>query len=128
MMRIGTETGSLVNHILSRGCDEEVQVGDPATILHWSDRSPATVVEVFKKGKFTYFVTQEDHAKRIDSNGYGGQQEYEYSRNPDGREQTWKVTPRGAIGVYLNPETGRFVKTSGSVSVGRREKYFDPSF
>tara|TARA_S200002703_G_scaffold74073_4_gene63951 strand:- start:14 stop:400 length:387 start_codon:yes stop_codon:yes gene_type:complete len=128
MMRLGTQTGSLVNHILSRGVAQEVAVGDPATVLHWSDRSPATVVEIFTKGKFTYFVTQEDHAKRTDSNGYGGQQEYEYSRNPNGREQTWKVTPEGIIGVYRNPETGRFVKNGESVAVGRREKYRDPSF
>ena len=128
MMRIGTETGSLVNHILSRGIAQEVAVGDPATILHWSDRSPATVVEVFKKGKFTYFVTQEDHAKRIDSNGYGGQQEYEYSRNPDGREQTWKVTPKGILGVSFRSETKRFVNNGGSIALGRREKYRDPSF
>ena len=45
------------------------EVGMGATVLHWTDRSPATVVEVFKIGKAVAFTVQEDRATRIDQNG-----------------------------------------------------------
>lgn len=43
-MKLGRETGSLINHLLSHSKEPAPAVGMGATILGWSDRHPATVV------------------------------------------------------------------------------------
>ena len=127
MLKLGTETGSLVNHIQSRAVQTLPEVGEAATILGWTDRHPATVTEIFKKGKFHYIVVQMDEYERIDQNGYSECQEYIYTRNPNGPRYTYRLKDDRFESVRLN-ENGRYVKTYGSVIVGRREKYWDPSF
>lgn len=127
-MKLGTETGSLVNHVASREVAKLPEVGDGATLLGWSDRYPATVIEVFKKGKFDYIVVQEDSATRIDDNGMSEVQDYEYTRNPNGRKETFRVVEDRFERVY-RAESGRFKKESGyGLWVGRRESYHDFSF
>jgi len=50
MLKLGTETGSLINHVMSRmTAGPDPVAGDPATVLHWSDRDPATVVHWYAK-------------------------------------------------------------------------------
>ena len=127
-MQLGTETGSLVNHVYSSAKNPSPKVGMAATILSWSDRSPATVIETFTKGKYDYFTVQEDNAKRVDDNGMSEQQEYEYSRNPNGCTYTFRITDNGFEQVYKG-ESGRYKKIDGcSVLLGRREKFHDFSF
>lgn len=126
-MQLGTETGSLVNHLYSRTKPTEPEVGMAATILSWSDRHPATVIKTFKKGKYNYFVVQEDDAKRTDKLGMSDHQEYEYSRNPNGCAYTYRVEGDNYVRVYKG-ETGRYRKTSGNIMLGRREKFHDFSF
>mgnify|MGYP001576962564 CR=1 FL=1 len=41
-LRAGTQTGSLINHLMSGSKGAEPEVGMGATILGWSDRHPAT--------------------------------------------------------------------------------------
>lgn len=131
-MKIGKDTGSLVNHLSANRSIklDEIVVGETgATHLSWTDRHAATVIDVFQSGKFTYIVTQEDHAKRVDDNGIAEWQEYEYSRNPEGNTYTWRVTDRGFKGVQKNPETGRWVKyDTGGLMIGYRDHYYDFSF
>lgn len=127
MMKLGTQTGSLVNHIYSRAAASTPMVGEGATLLSWTDRYPATVVEVFTHGKYDYFVVQEDSATRVDDYGMSDAQSYEYSCNPQGRLSTFRVKNGGFEAVRQN-ENGRWVKSYGSVAVGRREKYHDYSF
>jgi hypothetical protein len=43
-MHLGTQTGSLTNHLYSRiKLPSEVKVGDGATLLGWTDRYAGTV-------------------------------------------------------------------------------------
>ena len=128
-MKLGTSTGSLTNH-LNANCSiplDNIVVGETgATLLFWTDRNAATVVDMFQQGKYTYLVIQEDHAKLV---GEYLSQDYQYSRNPEGRLSTWKVTDKGFKQVRKNLETGRWVKhPGGGLMVGRREHYYDYSF
>ncbi len=128
MLRAGTQTGSLVNHVYSRFAVPTPEVGMPATILGWTDRHPATVVEVFTKGKSSYVVLQQDSYKRIDNNGMSDAQEYEYSRNPQGQKRTFRISATGGLeAVHLN-DNGRYVKSDGGAVIGVRERYYDFSF
>ena len=131
-MKLGTETASVVNHLHSRAVVGQPvpEVGMGATVLHWTDRSPATVVEVFKIGKAVAFTVQEDRAKRIDQNGMSECQTYEFSPNPDGCKRTFKQLPNGTwTGVWLNPQTKRWSSNAGEgVLLGVRGKYHDFSF
>jgi len=116
MMKLGSETGSLINHIASRAASPRPEVGMGATILMWSDRHPATVVWVSSSGKTLRL--QHDYAKRIDNRGpYTEDQDYEYSRDPGGIIQTARLTKRGWR-----------LKGGGGILLGRREEYCDPSF
>ena len=127
-MKLGNETGSLVNHMMGNVEKKMPEAGDPATILMWSDRNPATVVEVFKKGKFDYFVIQEDFYKRIDKNGFSETQEYEYAPNPEGYKQVYRFKNGEYEAVKIN-ENGRYVKMGCSgLMIGKRQRYCDPCF
>ena len=99
-----------------------------ATRLLWSDREPATIVEVFTKGKTQYVGVTEDEAKRIDNNGISESQEYEFTPNPDGYVYYYRNSGKGWEACYKNPETGRFVKGCGSLLIGQKGKYYDFSF
>lgn len=119
-LRAGTETGSLVNHIAStQGAElfERVRVGDGVTILRWSDRTPATVIEI-RPGRYPVVVIQEDHAARIDQNGMSEMQDYTYERDPDGT--THEVSFRRGAWRVRGSDNG--------VHFGSREKYWDPTF
>jgi hypothetical protein len=121
--------GSFINSVQANGTVKEIIPGEtPATLLFWSDRSPATVVETFKKGKYEYVVVQEDDYERTDSLGISDSQSYDYKRNPNGNKITFRITPKGFQHVYVNEETGRFINGSGHLTIGRREKYHDFSF
>ena len=64
-------------------------LNEAATVLSYSDRYPCTVISVTDKE----IIVQEDHARRIDSNGMSETQNYDYSRNVYGRTFTYrKVT------------------------------------
>lgn len=70
-MRLGTQTGSVTNHILSRATigQPEPTVGMGATLLGWTDRHACTIVEVSMERDRIVVTVQEDNAKRTDSNG-----------------------------------------------------------
>lgn len=125
-MKLGTETGSLVNHIYSTFACENIQIGDPATLTGWTDRHAGTVSNLFTKGKYGYVSIQKDVAKIVGGTGFGDEV-YEYSRNPNAYEDTFRIVAGQLKPVYQN-ENGRWVKGSGGAFVGRRESYRDPSF
>lgn len=131
MMKLGTQTGSLVNHIYSGAKGSQPEIGMGATICMWSDRSAGTITDIFRKGKYTYICVTQDDAKRIDNNGMSECQEYEYTHNPDGRKFYFRstMTDTSWEAVYMNSETGRFKKTTSyGVAVGVRKQYYDFSF
>lgn len=129
-MKIGSETGSLVNHLYSRMVNGEPApcVGMPATLLSWTDRSPATVVEVNMLAR--YIVVQEDDWMRLDSNGMSESQEYRYTQNPLGSKTIFRKNKAGQwVQCYRNPETGRLVQSTGpGLRLGKKERYHDFSF
>ena len=130
-MRLGTETGSLVNHLHSRAVigQPEPTVGMGATMLGWSDRHPGTIIEVFSIRRTKFIVVQADKYKRIDKNGMSESQEYEYTPDTEGAKYTFRIGRSGQWEeVYFN-ENKRWVKTSGQgLRIGEREKYYDFSF
>jgi len=130
-MKYGTETGSLINGLMSRQIigAPTPEVGMGATMLSWTDRNPGTIIEVFKKGKTQYVKIQADDYRRIDNNGLSDCQDYEYNVDPEGHVRAYRVGKNGrweACGI--NPETGRYVKRCGGLIIGEREKYHDFSF
>lgn len=93
------------------------EIGMGATIIYYSDREPATVIQVTHNGK--RIVLQEDFAKRTDNNGMSESQDYEYSTNPNG---TIHIATKRKNGEY------RLVGEKTLVHLGARRKYYDYSF
>ena len=113
-MRIGSETASLVNHMYSRMVVGEPApyVGMPATLLSWTDRNPATVIEVNMSKP--YIVVQDDDYRRTDDNGLSESQEYQYTPNPDAPKRIFRKDRKGQwVQHCLNPETNRLVQARG---------------
>jgi hypothetical protein len=129
-MKLGTQTGSLINHIMANASVKDIVLGETgATLLSWSDRHAATVIDIFTKGKFEYIVVQEDTVKRVDANGISESQTYEFTRNADGSTKTFRITDKGFESVYLDNDTNRWKKSSnGGLMIGRREHFYDYSF
>lgn len=125
-MKLGRDTGSLNNHIASRIINQP-EIGMGATLLGWSDRKAATVIELFKKGKYNYVVVQQDNATRTDKNGMSDSQHYDYTPNLEGSKTTFRILENGFQKVYVN-HNNRFVNTSGGVMFGERDEYYDYSF
>lgn len=132
MLKLGTQTGSLTNHIHSRAVrgQPEPEVGMAATILAWTDRYPATIIKVEPYRDTVIITVQEDKAKRVDSNGLSESQTWEYTANPEGSRSTFRRGDNGMWQpVWFNPKTKRWGKNEGNgVLIGRREKYHDFSF
>ena len=107
--------GNLMNRIAETYKSPDPVVGMGATILMFSDRYPATVIEV--KGQRV--AIQEDNSIRIDQNGMSESQEYVYVSN--------KEAP---IRWFSKRKNGRYQEVNGETCIvlGSREKYHDFSF
>tara|TARA_R110000751_G_scaffold48895_9_gene108644 strand:+ start:9182 stop:9502 length:321 start_codon:yes stop_codon:yes gene_type:complete len=92
-------------------------VGEGATVIHFSDRTGATVIAVSPSGKT--ITVQEDTATRTDDHGMSDMQHYTFERYEEGR--TWKATLR-KDGRY------RVCNSTQLVGVGNRSTYYDYSF
>lgn len=98
----------------------EFKEGDGATILYYSDRVPATIIEISNDGKVV--KVQEDKAIRLDNNGMSDDQEYNIQRDTNGRCHTFKRNSRGEF-----TDNGK-VDYGTKLGFGWREKYYDYSF
>lgn len=131
-MKLGTETGSLVNHLLAAGTlgQPTPEVGMGATLLSWTDRNPATITKVFAIGKALAVQVKQDDFKVVSGSMQDGSAEYEFSPNPTGYAWTFKFDGSRWVQVVLNKSTGRWKKVSGgdSLRIGDRAKYYDPHF
>lgn len=115
-MKLGTDTGSLTNHLMSAERDLIPVIGIGATELCWSDRHPYTIIDISPTGKT--ITIQRDIAKRIDKNGMSDTQEYSYERDTD-----------GVIYKARKDKSGRWKILRGNrINIGEREKYYDYSF
>jgi hypothetical protein len=128
-MKLGTQTASLFNHLMANTSVKDIVVGETgATLLSWTDRKAATVVDLFTKGKYTYVTVQRDNAERSDNNGMSDAQSYTYTRNPNGCKETFRITDKGFVKVYVS-ENGRFKKAGvGGLALGVRREHYDFSF
>lgn len=132
-MRLGSQTGSMTNHLYSRmviGAPEP-EVGMGGTIMGWTDRHACTIIEVITKNKKTYIKAQTDTAKRADKNGMSENQEYEYTRNEKGSVYIFMQEKDGRwTECRINDTTGRFNKINGGhgFRIGVRDEYYDFSF
>jgi hypothetical protein len=90
-------------------------VGMGATVVMWTDRKAATVIEVSPSGKT--FKIQIDKSTRTDGHGMSDSQDYSYEADPEGSIYTVRMSKRGwnAHGI-------------GRVSLGQRDTYHDFSF
>ena len=132
-MKLGSETGSFVNHMISRGVVGEPKpvVGMGCTFLSWTDRDAGTIVDVIHKpgGIVKRIACTHDDAKRVDNNGMSESQEYEFTSNMDG-QRSWFAKDRKGFWVHVREnEKGNFVQArSGGLRIGSRDKYHDFSF
>lgn len=131
-MKLGTQTGSMTNHIYSRATrgQPEPVVGMGATILCWTDRHAATIADVQLTGKGTIVRVRRDKAHRIDRNGFSESQSWEYHEDPHGALYTFRFDAGRWQELELNPKTGRLNKIKGGhgLRIGDREEYCDPCF
>ena len=117
-MRLGSDTGSLFNHLMAVSAAAPV-VGMGATLLLWTDRHAYTVVWVSDNGK--RLNACRDRAIRIDNNGMSDAQNYRYEKNPDSAVECFSLRKNGN---WLHVGENR-----GSVlSLGSRREYYDHSF
>jgi hypothetical protein len=121
-MKLGTETGSLINHLMSGAKTPAPEVGMGATVLCWTDRHAGTITKVNPDGSFE---VQCDKATRIDSNGMSDAQSYSYERNPNGCTYRFARVTRGKAKGQLR-ENGR--KDGNGVLIGTRDHHHDYSF
>jgi hypothetical protein len=77
-MKLGTETGSLVNHLMSQSGAGVPVVGKGATELMWTDRHAYFVNYVSEDLKRC--VIERALAIRVDKNGMSEAQSYEFER------------------------------------------------
>jgi hypothetical protein len=130
-MKLGTETGSLTNHVLSRAVigQPSPEVGMGATVLLRTDRRAATIIKVGVAGRYTYVTVREDKALRSDSNGMSEDQSYNYFRNPNGHTSIFRSNGGAWQHVVWNEATKRFNKSEGAtLRIGERNEYRDFSF
>ena len=64
MLRAGTDTGSLVNHVMSCGKSPAPEEGMGCTFLSWTDRHAGTVRLVSPDGKRVW--VSQDKETRVD--------------------------------------------------------------
>ena len=115
-------TGSLINLLAANSNNPTVPVvGMGATIIGYTDRNPATVVEISKNGKT--LTVQMDDAKRTDANGMSESQSYEFTSNPDGAKRVYTLRKNGQWIAQ-----GDSIKNGGRIQLGHRSKYYDFSF
>jgi len=99
-----------------------VEVGGAATIIFYSDRKAATIVEVVlwksgpRAGTPRTVRVQEDTSTRTDGNGMSDCQRYTHERNPNGQIHAFKF----AKGTWCN--------TGTRLAIGWRDAYYDYSF
>jgi hypothetical protein len=117
MKKLGTETGSLVNHLYSMAIGPEPEIGMGATICSWTDRHAFTVIDISPSGKT--ITLQQDDAKRIDKNGMSDTQEYEYTRDLNGPIEKARRNRQGGWQTIGGKNT---------VLIGKRAEHYDYSF
>ena len=119
--------GNVMNRIMEDYGKADIQVGDGATLLMWSDRHAYTIIEIERYvtgariGEIKAVIAQQDKATRTDQNGFSDSQGYTYEPNPNAEKER-----------YTLRKDGRFRKVgsvnSSVLAIGERREYYDYSF
>jgi len=117
MLKLGTQTGSFINHLKSEG-DNKPEVGKGATELLWSDRRAYFVDWVSEDKKEC--IIEGTKAVRIDNQGMSDSQDYSYDRE----ENPYKITLRFTHGKWRNKKT----RQPMNIQFGYMREYYDFSF
>lgn len=137
-MKLGSETGSVINHLQSRATvgQPKPEVGMGATVLLWTDRHAATIVDVTEIGgskRWLYEIkVQRDRAEVVTSSSHDGSAEYVYARNPRSARVVFRREREGGRWRQMRvSDKGNYVLCTGGgrgLRIGEREEYRDPSF
>ena len=134
MLRLGSGTGSVFNHLDSRSVKGEPTpyVGMGATTLHWTDRHACTIHKVEEIHGVIYITVTNDITKRIDTNGMSESQNYEYAPNPEGYPLIFKKHPETGFWKQCEYNAGtkryRQLRHGCGLKIGVRDEYYDYSF
>ena len=135
-MNIGTQTGSVVNHLYSRmtiGAPTP-SVGMGATRLSWTDRHAATVTKVAELTSkvWAYEIhVVEDKITVVSGSTHDGSAVFATTPNPEGYADMYRMDRKTGSWVrgYINGTTGRFKQfRNGGLILGMRDHYIDPHF
>ena len=113
--------GCLINAISGSDPALAPEVGQGATILYWTDRRAATVIQVSASDRS--ITVQFDKATRTDDNGMSESQRYSY-----------EADPAAATRVFTKRKNGQWVakgeslKSGQRLVLGHRRHYYDYSF
>lgn len=119
MLKLGTQTGSVFNHIMSMG-DNIPEVGKGATELLWTDRHAYFVLWVSDDKKEC--IIERANAIRTDDLGMSDSQDYRYERYEEGTVKAFRI--RYTYGKWRNKET----KGVMNIRFGFMREYYDFSF
>ena len=129
-MKLGTQTGSMTNHILARATrgQPDPEVGMGVTILCWTDRHAGTIRAILPNGDIE--VTS-DRATLVKGSWLSEDQEYRYETIENAHPQRWRFKD-GIWREVCQGDDGRWrltAKGQGSgLRIGERSEYRDPSF
>ena len=121
--RAGSDTGSLFNYLMTGPTTKVPQVGMGATILSWTDRHAATIVEVDLEKKLPRIGIKQDIATRSDKNGMSDSQDYDYTPNPNATTVYYTFRKDGTW-----VKEGDKTKGGSRIAIGYRNEYYDFSF
>lgn len=137
MMKLGTETASVINNLYSRGVIGEPapKVGMGVTLLGWTDRYPGTIVSVVElvSKRWSYEIEiRDDDYKVVSGSTMDGSAVYEFSPNPNGSKSVYRKNRGTGFWSLMrkNPDSGKMVmaKSGKGLRIGERDAYYDPSF
>lgn len=137
-MKLGTETGSVVNHIYGRATNGQPTpvVGMGATILCWTDRHAATITAVYESrcrvGKETksllHVEVKRDNAKVVKGTTMDGSAEYQYTPDPNAAVQAWRFQDNRWVALERSKRGGWKLCRGEGLRIGDRDEYHDPCF
>lgn len=134
-MKLGTQTGSVINHLQSRAVIGEPVpvVGMGVTLLAWTDRYAGTihkVTEITSKAYQYVIEVSRDDTTVVTGSSHDGSADYAYTPRPDRARTTYRKNRKTGFWeqARLN-DSGRLVKASGKgLRIGERDEYCDPCF
>lgn len=146
-MKLGTETGSVMNHLKAVGTVGEPtpEVGMGVTVLMWSDRRAGTIQRIFvDRGQAALEIT-EDKSTLVAGSTMSEEQEYKFEANPSGRKHyfkkvkgVWREFHYRVLDSQYDAEAdvrhdvcSKFLSRSSGGSclrLGERDTYTDPTF